>query len=361
MEASREPAHTVDSRRRAPNCRQDVPGDRLTRRCRDRPSGGRNIGRLAATRLGADGRDRDRAHHGELTGCAVTGSRRNAGGEAGRGPASERPGGVGGPVGAVAQGMGQGSTADSRAAAADLRGLAEFFDWNHDYLRALEGKVAALRRTAEQDRLLIGKLVDDLLENSKKLLMLPLARLAGLLSKLVRDLCRDQGKEAELTIRGEEVTIDKRILEQLKDPLVHLLRNCIDHGIETPEQRRRAGKPPRAAITLAVSPVNSTQVEISVSDDGVGIDVDKVKAVAGKRGLVTLNTLDQLSESAALALVFETDVSTSPMITRISGRGLGLAIVREKVEKLGGRVAIESRRGFGTTIRMTLPPSFSAF
>jgi two-component system chemotaxis sensor kinase CheA len=247
------------------------------------------------------------------------------------------------------------------AAAADLRGLAEFFDWNHDYLRTLEGKVAALRRTAEQDRLLIGKLVDDLLENSKKLLMLPLARLAGLLSKLVRDLCRDQGKEAELTIRGEEVTIDKRILEQLKDPLVHLLRNCIDHGIETPEQRRRAGKPPRAAITLTVSPVNSTQVEISVSDDGVGIDVDKVKAAAVKRGLVTLNTLDQLSESAALALVFETDVSTSPMITRVSGRGLGLAIVREKAEKLGGRVAIESRRGSGTTIRMTLPLTLATF
>jgi len=247
------------------------------------------------------------------------------------------------------------------AAAPDLRGLAEFFDWNHDYLRALEGKVTALRRTAEQDRLLIGKLVDDLLENSKKLLMLPLATLAGLLSKLVRDLCRDQGKEAELTIRGEEVTIDKRILEQLKDPLVHLLRNCIDHGIETPEQRRRAGKPPRAAITLTVSPVNSTQVEISVSDDGAGIDVEKVKAAAGERGLVALNTSDELSESAALALVFETDVSTSPMITRVSGRGLGLAIVREKVAKLGGRVAIESRRGSGTTIRMTLPLTLATF
>jgi two-component system, chemotaxis family, sensor kinase CheA len=247
------------------------------------------------------------------------------------------------------------------AVSPDLRGLAEFFDWNHDYLRALEGKVTALRRTAEQDRLLIGKLVDDLLENSKKLLMLPLATLAGLLSKLVRDQCRDQGKEAELTMRGEEVTIDKRILEQLKDPLVHLLRNCIDHGIETPEQRRRAGKPPRAEITLTVSPVNSTQVEISVSDDGAGIDVEKVKAAAGKRGLVPPNASDQLSEAAALALVFETEVSTSPMITRVSGRGLGLAIVREKAEKLGGRVAIESRRGSGTTIRMTLPLTLATF
>jgi two-component system chemotaxis sensor kinase CheA len=247
------------------------------------------------------------------------------------------------------------------AASPDLRGLAEFFDWNHDYLRALEGKVTALRRTADQDRLLIGKLVDDLLENSKKLLMLPLATLSGLLSKLVRDQCRDQGKEVEFTMRGEEVTIDKRILELLKDPLVHLLRNCVDHGIETPEQRRRAGKAPRAEITLTVSPVNSTQVEISVSDDGAGIDVEKVKAAAVKRGIVAANASDQLSEAAALALVFETEVSTSPMITRVSGRGLGLAIVREKAEKLGGRVAIESRRGRGTSIRMTLPLTLATF
>ena len=242
----------------------------------------------------------------------------------------------------------------------DLRGLADFFDWNHDYLRALEGKVTALRRTAEQDRLLIGKLVDDLLENSKRLLMLPLATLSPLLAKLVRDLCRDQGKEAELTIYGEEVTIDKRILEQLKDPLIHLLRNCIDHGIEMPEQRRRAGKPLRAAITLTVSPMNSNQVEISLSDDGAGIDIEKVKAAAGKRGLAMPVSTDQ-GESAALALVFETAVSTSPMITQVSGRGLGLAIVREKTEKLGGRVAIESLRGSGTTIRMTLPLTMATF
>ncbi len=107
--------------------------------------------------------------------------------------------------------------------------------------------------------------------------------------------------------------------------------------------------------------MNSTQVEISVSDDGAGIDVEKVKAAAGRRGLVSLKESDQLSESAALALVFETDVSTSPMITRVSGRGLGLAIVREKVDKLGGHVAIESRHGSGTSIRMTLPLTLATF
>ena len=239
--------------------------------------------------------------------------------------------------------------------------LADFLDWNQDYLRVLEEKVTALRRTAEQDRLLVGKLVDDLLTNSKKLLMLPLATQSALLSKLVRDLTRDQGKEADLTIRGEEITIDKRILEELKDPLIHLLRNCIDHGIETPEQRRLAGKPVRATITIAVAPVNGNQVEISVSDDGAGIDVAQVRAAAARRGLVVPDAAEQDGEAAALALVFETEVSTSPMITQLSGRGLGLAIVREKAEKLGGRVGIESRRGAGTMIRMTVPLTLATF
>jgi two-component system, chemotaxis family, sensor kinase CheA len=239
--------------------------------------------------------------------------------------------------------------------------LADFLDWNQDYVRGLEEKVTALRRTAEQDRLLVGKLVDDLLTNSKKLLMLPLATQSALLSKLVRDLTRDQGKEADFTIRGEEITIDKRILEELKDPLIHLLRNCVDHGIEMPEQRRRVGKPARAMITITVAPVDGNQVEISVSDDGAGIDVAQVRAAAARRGLAAPDAAEQGGEAAALALVFETEVSTSPMITQLSGRGLGLAIVREKAEKLGGRVSIESRRGAGTTIRMTVPLTLATF
>jgi two-component system, chemotaxis family, sensor kinase CheA len=247
------------------------------------------------------------------------------------------------------------------AATADLYGLAEFIEWNHDYLRSLETKVATLRRSAEQDYLSVGKLVEDLLENSKKLAMLPMATLGALLPKLVRDLCRDQAKEAELSIRGEEVKIDKRILEEMKDPLIHLLRNCVDHGIEAPELRRRSGKPPRAAITLTVTPVNGSEVEIAVSDDGAGIDVERVKAVARERGLIAADAAEKLTESAALALVFEADVSTSPMITQVSGRGLGLAIVRENTERLGGRVAIQSSRNAGTTIRMTLPLTLATF
>jgi two-component system chemotaxis sensor kinase CheA len=240
-------------------------------------------------------------------------------------------------------------------------GLTEFVDWNNDHLRSFEARVTALRRAADHDRLVVGKLVDDMLENSKKLLMLPLATLGLLLPKTVRDLCRDQGKEADLVIHGEDVKIDKRILEEIKDPLIHLLRNCVDHGIEPPGARQKAGKPPRATILLSVTQVNGNQVEIALQDDGSGIEVDKVKASAIKRGLLTAEAAASLSTDAALRLVFEPDVSTSPMITQVSGRGLGLAIVREKTEKLGGRVTIDSTRGAGTTIRMLLPLTLATF
>jgi two-component system chemotaxis sensor kinase CheA len=237
----------------------------------------------------------------------------------------------------------------------ELHEVADFLDWNQDYVKALESKLMALQRTAEQDRLLVGRLVDDLLENSKKLLMLPLATLAGLLNKVVRDLARDQGKDVELVLRGEDIAIDKRILEELKDPLIHLLRNCVDHGIETPDERRRAGKSPKARIVVAAIPVNGNQIELSVSDDGGGIAVDKVRAAARSQGLSTPEVADDGDEAAALALTLETGISTSPVVTDLSGRGLGLAIVRENTEKLGGRVQVESRRHSGTTIRMTLP------
>ena len=242
-----------------------------------------------------------------------------------------------------------------------LRRMIEFFDWNHDYLRSLEAKVATLSRTAEQDRMVVGKLVDDLLEDSKKLLMLPLATQSAFFQKLVRDLCRDQGKEADLVIRGEEVEIDKRILEEMKDPLVHILRNCVDHGLEIPSERRRLGKPPRAKIILAVSPVNGSKVELLVSDDGAGIDADKVREAAIKHDFISREEASRLSEAETLALIFQADLSTSPIITQLSGRGLGLAIVREKTEKLGGRVSVESSRGAGTRIRITLPVTLATF
>jgi two-component system chemotaxis sensor kinase CheA len=177
----------------------------------------------------------------------------------------------------------------------------------------------------------------------------------------VRDLCRDCGKDAELIIVGGEIETDRRILEEMKDPLVHLVRNCIDHGIETPRQREERGKPPRATIRIAISSKSADRVEIVVSDDGAGIDLQKVRAAAVKLGLLSKEDAQQMNEQQASSLTFNSGISTSSMITEVSGRGLGLAIVREKVEKVGGTVAAETQPGIVTTFRLILPVILARF
>lgn len=242
-----------------------------------------------------------------------------------------------------------------------LTRLLDFFDWSMDYFTSVENRTATLSRKVAQDGHVIGKLVDDLLEDSKQLLLLPFSTISASFPKLVRDLCRDQGKEADFTMIGEDAEIDKHILEEMKDPLVHLLRNSIGHGVEPSSERARLGKPARATITLTVLQVNDNKVQILVSDDGAGIDVGKVKTSAIKHGLISAEAASQLGEAEAQALIFHSAVSTSPIITQLSGRGLGLAIVRERAEKLDGTVSVESHAGLGTTFRIIIPATRATF
>jgi len=239
--------------------------------------------------------------------------------------------------------------------------LLHFLDWNLNYVRALENKLNSAVAHAQRDHIGIGKRVDDLLEDSKKLLMLPFSTIADMFPKIVRDLCSDQGKEADLLIQGSDVAMDKRILEEMKDAMIHILRNCVDHGVEKPQERKRLNKPARAAITIAVRQVNGSKVEIRVSDDGAGVNVENVKKSAVNRGILPASEARNLSDRDATPLIFHSGVSTSPMITEISGRGLGMAIVRAKAEKLGGNVTVESQHHAGTTLRMTLPLTLATF
>ena len=147
----------------------------------------------------------------------------------------------------------------------------------------------------------------------------------------------------------------------MKDPLNHLLRNCIDHGIEKPAMREQKHKPAHGTLTIAVAHKDSSKVELLIADDGTGIDVANVKAAAGRLGMVPAEELGKLDEREALALVFRSGVSTSPIVTDLSGRGLGLAIVRERVERLGGSVALETRPDAGTTFRIMLPLTLATF
>jgi two-component system chemotaxis sensor kinase CheA len=244
---------------------------------------------------------------------------------------------------------------------AELGALLDFLDWNARCIKDVESRTLALEDAVRQDHFAVGKLVDDLLEDSKKLLLLPFSSISGSFAKVVRDLCRDEGKEAALTIEGAEVEIDKRILEEIKDPLIHLLRNCVDHGVEPSAVRVSRGKPARATIALAVSQLPGNQVEIIVSDDGGGIDVARVARTAVERGLLSPDEAAVLGDDAARALIFLPELSTSPQVTQLSGRGLGLAIVREKAQKLGGGVSVASEPGTGTSFRIVLPATQATF
>ncbi|MCI0526086.1 MAG: hypothetical protein L0Y56_01350, partial [Nitrospira sp.] len=200
--------------------------------------------------------------------------------------------------------------------------LLEFLDWNHAYIKSLESKLATLVKSAEYDNRSLGGMVDNLLEDMKKVLMLPFSSLLEVFPKLARDLSRDRGKEVELVIRGGNIEIDKRILEEMKDPLIHLIRNCIDHGIENPKEREDKKKPLRGTIIIAIAQKDSSKVEILISDDGAGINLAKVKETVVKRGLVAEREVEKLNEQEVLSFIFQSGVSTSPLITDISGRGL---------------------------------------
>ncbi len=243
-----------------------------------------------------------------------------------------------------------------------LAKLLEFLDWHHTNVELLESKLTVLAKSAEQDYRSFSGMVDNLLKDMKKVLMLPFSSLLGIFPKMVRDLSRDKGKEVDLVLKGGEIEIDKRILEEMKDPLIHLVRNCIDHGIEEPEVRELKNKPQRGAITIAISQVDSSKVEILVSNDGAEINLAKVKDVAVKRGIISEEEGAKLNKQETLSLIFQSDISTSPIVTNISGRGLGLAIVRERVEKLGGLILpVESASHIGTSFRMLLPVTLATF
>lgn len=235
----------------------------------------------------------------------------------------------------------------------------EFADWTFGYIKSLEARVGELTDAVARDRQSVGRQVDELLEQSKNLLMLPFGSLAELMPKVVRDLAKSQGKQAELVVEGSDLRIDKRILDRIKDPIIHLLRNAIDHGVQTADQRTSAGRPARARIRLAAAFLSGDKVEFVVEDDGVGPDLAALRRAAVRSG-VAEEVAAGLDDVQALDLMFRSEVSTRPAVTELSGRGVGLAIVREEVEKLGGQVSVQRPGAGGARFRITLPQTLGA-
>jgi two-component system chemotaxis sensor kinase CheA len=237
----------------------------------------------------------------------------------------------------------------------------EYLAWNDSQVNLFLGRLSATSQALLQDQRGLKRMVDEHLESMKSVLMLPVSTLTESFPKFVRDLSHEQGKEVDLIVNGGDIEIDKRILEELKDPLIHLLRNAVDHGMEKMRDRVERKKSPRGTISLSFFPQENRQVEILLTDDGEGIDVDRVRASGIKVGAMTPKDAEMASSAAILLLIFQSGVSTSPIITDISGRGLGMTIVREKVEHLGGAVSVESELRIGTTFRLLLPMTLSTF
>jgi two-component system, chemotaxis family, sensor kinase CheA len=249
----------------------------------------------------------------------------------------------------------------SRQAAFPGQQMNEFLDWNIEQIKSLEDRLSALTKSAEHDSRALGGMVDDLLNDVKMALMHPFSSLLEILPKVVRDLSHDRGNKVDLVIQGGDTEIDRRILEEMKDPIIHLVRNSVDHGIEKSEERSTRKKPMAGTLAITISQVNSSKVEILISDDGAGIDVEKVRESGIKAGIVSRGEADGLDEQEVLSLIFKSGVSTSPIITDISGRGLGLAIVKEKVEKIGGVISCDSKAETGTTFKIVLPLTVATY
>ncbi|TAL70519.1 MAG: hybrid sensor histidine kinase/response regulator [Bacteroidetes bacterium] len=237
--------------------------------------------------------------------------------------------------------------------------LSGYFDWSTDFIKNLDRKIRAIQSEQIQNGFMFGIMADKLLEDMKIIQLLKFSSLLEIFPKMLRDLARDKGKDAILEISGAEFEIDRRILEEIKDPLIHIIRNCIDHGIESPIERKQKGKPEGGLIKINISQKDADKIEIEISDDGSGIDLNKVKVSAIKIGLSTQEELNKLNREELTQMIFLSGVSTSQFITDLSGRGLGLSIVREKIENLNGEVNVESFENKGTTFKLILPVTTS--
>ncbi len=217
--------------------------------------------------------------------------------------------------------------------------------------RALLGSLSiTLTRDGED----VGDIVDSLEEGLKSVCTLKVRVLVDPLERLCRDLCRTLGKRARLSLVGGEVAIDRRLLEGIRGPLVQLLKNALDHGVEPPEAREKAGKHLEASLTLRFE-LEGNMLFVELADDGRGLDLDRIRQVAADRGLAAAAVLERMEKQALFGLLFTSGFSSRADVTDTSGRGVGLDVVKTEVERLSGKVEVQSVPGQGTRFILTLP------
>lgn len=200
----------------------------------------------------------------------------------------------------------------------------------------------------------LDRVTSDLQLAVMKMRMQPIQKVFGKFPRMVRDLSRNLGKDIDLEIFGEDTEVDKTVIENIGDPLVHIIRNSIDHGIESPEERQAKGKPKKGRIIISAYQ-KGTMIVIEVSDDGKGIDVESVKKKALSKGLITEEEAQRMSDDAIVNLIFLPGFSTKEVSTELSGRGVGMDVVKTNVAKLNGYVEVITKKDVGSTFKISLP------
>jgi two-component system, chemotaxis family, sensor kinase CheA len=223
----------------------------------------------------------------------------------------------------------------------------------HQQWEQMGALIDKFKKSIGSDSSRLEQVTSALESGVKKLRLLPLSTIFNLYPRMVRDLAKTQSKEINLAIDGGDLLLDKRLLEEIKDPLMHILRNAIDHGIETPAERQQNGKVAAASLSIRVRQTGN-QTTIEILDDGRGLDVQRIKATAIKRGLYTKAELDAMSIDRIHALIFAAGFSTRTRVTELSGRGVGLDIVKTNIERVKGSVDVESSPGGGCKFHIVL-------
>jgi len=200
----------------------------------------------------------------------------------------------------------------------------------------------------------LDRVADELQTAVLGMRMQPVGRLFQRFPRIVRDLARQLGKNVELVLEGEGTDLDRSLVESLADPLIHLLRNALDHGVEAPEERQRTGKPDKARVCLSASQ-RGEHIVISVSDDGRGMDANVLRRKAVEKGLISADEAARLSDAESYELVFRPGFSTAAVVSDISGRGVGMDVVKTRVAELGGSLKVRSRLGHGSELELSVP------
>ncbi len=259
----------------------------------------------------------------------------------------------------------EGTRAAGEAAPRTVRVRTELLDYFLDTVGELMLATARLREVGkelpenvrpglEEGVYRLHTLVKDLHDKVMSARMTPLSLITDRLPRAARDIARKRGREVDLVITGAEIELDRAILEELSDPMLHILRNCIDHGLESPEERTAAGKPSQGKVQVSVRRARD-RVVIEMEDDGRGMDAEKLKAAAVARGALTVEAAARMSAREAFMLACVPGVSTAKDVSEISGRGVGMDAVKRVVENVGGTLEIDSERGKGTRFTLRLP------